>query len=190
MSRAVPWPVFCLAPLPGRRRLGMPSSGGTRRNREGNLRYLTNNMRFLILPWVRVPHLASHILSRIARRHQSTDWEREVWTSDLSAGNLCRPVLVPGHLLSGGQLDSGRPDQRAAPAMTATTTIQSSRSRTSMSIPWIKGFSPEALFPMSCPGEKTAKRPGPKRKPPLREEEVQGFEYYWTLFFKALGPVS
>jgi Domain of unknown function (DUF4338) len=28
----------------------------------------TNNMRFLILPWVRVPHLASHILSKVSKR--------------------------------------------------------------------------------------------------------------------------
>lgn len=34
---------------------------------------ITNNTRFLILPWVKVPHLASHILSRIARRI-CTDW--------------------------------------------------------------------------------------------------------------------
>jgi len=30
-------------------------------------------MRFLILPWVRVPHLASYILGNIARRI-SSDW--------------------------------------------------------------------------------------------------------------------
>ncbi|MDP2720209.1 MAG: DUF4338 domain-containing protein [Dehalococcoidia bacterium] len=41
--------------------------------REANLQFLTNNMRFLILPWVRVPHLASHILGRGARRI-SGDW--------------------------------------------------------------------------------------------------------------------
>ncbi len=41
--------------------------------RQRNLFYLTNNMRFLILPWVKVPNLASHILSQIARRIQS-DW--------------------------------------------------------------------------------------------------------------------
>jgi hypothetical protein len=35
---------------------------------------MTNNVRFLILEWVRVPHLASHILSLVARRI-STDWE-------------------------------------------------------------------------------------------------------------------
>ena len=41
--------------------------------RKANLQFLTNNMRFLILPWVRVPHLASHILGRVARRI-SGDW--------------------------------------------------------------------------------------------------------------------
>ena len=41
--------------------------------RARNLRYVANNTRFLVLPWVRVPHLASHLLSRIARR-VSGDW--------------------------------------------------------------------------------------------------------------------
>jgi len=38
-----------------------------------NLRLLTNNTRFLILPWVRVPHLASHLLGLAARR-LCADW--------------------------------------------------------------------------------------------------------------------
>ena len=42
--------------------------------RARGLAMLANNMRFLILPWVRVPHLASHILGRIARRI-SRDWQ-------------------------------------------------------------------------------------------------------------------
>ena len=41
--------------------------------RERNLHYVTNNARFLILPWVKVTSLASHILSRVARR-VSQDW--------------------------------------------------------------------------------------------------------------------
>jgi len=41
--------------------------------RKANLHLLTNNMRFLILPWVKVPHLASHILGKVARRI-SSDW--------------------------------------------------------------------------------------------------------------------
>ena len=43
--------------------------------RRRNLRYLAYNTRFLILPWVEVPHLASHLLGRIARR-VAADWER------------------------------------------------------------------------------------------------------------------
>jgi hypothetical protein len=41
--------------------------------RERNLPYVANNTRFLVLPWVSVSHLASHLLSRIARRIQA-DW--------------------------------------------------------------------------------------------------------------------
>ncbi len=39
-----------------------------------NLHLLANNTRFLIPAWVQVPHLASHVLSRIARR-VSGDWQ-------------------------------------------------------------------------------------------------------------------
>jgi len=41
--------------------------------REQNLNGLTNNTRFLILPWVNVPNLASHILGLVSRRIQK-DW--------------------------------------------------------------------------------------------------------------------
>jgi hypothetical protein len=34
---------------------------------------VANNTRFLILPWVRVAHLASHVLGQVARRI-SADW--------------------------------------------------------------------------------------------------------------------
>lgn len=40
-----------------------------------NISLLAYNTRFLILPWVVVPHLASHILGRIARE-LSADWQR------------------------------------------------------------------------------------------------------------------
>ena len=36
--------------------------------RKQRLHLIANNLRFLILPWVRVPHLASHVLGLIARR--------------------------------------------------------------------------------------------------------------------------
>lgn len=47
--------------------------GWDARTRKANLNFLTNNTRFLILPWVKVPHLASHILGIITRRI-SSDW--------------------------------------------------------------------------------------------------------------------
>lgn len=42
--------------------------------RAKHLNSTTNNTRFLILPWVRVPHLASHLLARTLRR-LSADWQ-------------------------------------------------------------------------------------------------------------------
>ena len=43
--------------------------------RERNVHMLAYNTRFLILPWVRVPHLASHILGRMAKLVPA-DWQR------------------------------------------------------------------------------------------------------------------
>lgn len=41
-----------------------------------HLRLLAYNSRFLILPWVMVPHLASHLLGRVTRR-LSEDWQQK-----------------------------------------------------------------------------------------------------------------
>ena len=41
--------------------------------RRENLQRIVNNGRFLILPWVRVPHLASHVLA-LALKRLSGDW--------------------------------------------------------------------------------------------------------------------
>lgn len=48
--------------------------GWSHETRSRNLLWITNNTRFLILPWVRVPHLASHVLGRIIRRIRA-DWQ-------------------------------------------------------------------------------------------------------------------
>lgn len=50
--------------------------GWKRRSRETKLGLLTNNTRFLVLPWVRVPHLASHLLGCVARR-LGADWQQK-----------------------------------------------------------------------------------------------------------------
>jgi hypothetical protein len=42
-------------------------------HRQQQLHRVTNNTRFLILPWFRIPHLASHTLALIVRRVEK-DW--------------------------------------------------------------------------------------------------------------------
>lgn len=70
-------PVACFAFSSGPRHLG-PSDryiGWSPEARRRNLRLLAYNTRFLVLPWIRVPHLASHLLGRIVRQLPA-DWAR------------------------------------------------------------------------------------------------------------------
>lgn len=48
--------------------------GWSREQRMAGLCRLANNTRFCVLPWVRVPHLASHLLGLMVR-HLRTDWK-------------------------------------------------------------------------------------------------------------------
>jgi len=70
-------PVACVAWCSAPRHLGSRDRfiGWGPQARLENIRLLAYNTRFLILPWVRVPHLASHILGRMARL-LSADWQR------------------------------------------------------------------------------------------------------------------
>jgi hypothetical protein len=70
-------PVACLAWSSAPRHLGARDRyiGWSAEARRRNLRFLAYNPRFLIVPWVQVKHLASHILGEMARRI-SSDWER------------------------------------------------------------------------------------------------------------------
>lgn len=49
--------------------------GWESKHRDKNIHFIAQNTRFLILPWVKVPHLASHILGSMARILPN-DWER------------------------------------------------------------------------------------------------------------------
>jgi hypothetical protein len=69
-------PIACMAWSSAPRHLGGRDKfiGWSKQARLANIRLLAYNTRFLILPWVTVPHLASHLLGRIARR-LSSDWQ-------------------------------------------------------------------------------------------------------------------
>ena len=70
-------PIACLAWSSAPRHLGSRDRyiGWSAEARRRNIRFIAYNTRFLILPWVRVPHLASHILAKVTRV-LSDDWER------------------------------------------------------------------------------------------------------------------
>ncbi len=69
-------PVACLAWSSAPRQLNLRDQfvGAPKEAYRHNLHQIACNSRYLILPWVRVPHLASHLLGRIARRI-SADWQ-------------------------------------------------------------------------------------------------------------------
>lgn len=69
-------PIACLAWSSAPRHLGSRDRflGWSAEARRRNLRFLAYNTRFLILPWVEVPHMASHLLARVTKR-LSSDWE-------------------------------------------------------------------------------------------------------------------
>ncbi|MGH9621392.1 MAG: Druantia anti-phage system protein DruA, partial [Bryobacteraceae bacterium] len=60
--------------------------------RRRNIRFIAYNTRFLILPWVAVPHLASHILGRMAVI-LSADWQQ----------TYCHPVYFAETFIDPGR---------------------------------------------------------------------------------------
>jgi hypothetical protein len=70
-------PIACLAWSSAPRHLGSRDRfiGWSPEARRRNIGLIAYNTRFLILPWVRIENLASHILGRMAARI-SEDWQR------------------------------------------------------------------------------------------------------------------
>lgn len=69
-------PLACLGFTSAPRHLGPRDRfiGWSPAVRRAHVHELAYNTRFLILPWVRVPHLASHLLGAVARRI-AADWD-------------------------------------------------------------------------------------------------------------------
>jgi hypothetical protein len=70
-------PVACFTWSSAPRHLGPRDRyiGWSAEERRRNIRLVAYNSRFLILPWVEVPHLASHLLGRMTRM-LPFEWER------------------------------------------------------------------------------------------------------------------
>ena len=70
-------PVACISWQSAPRRLNVRDRfiGWSGEARDRNIRFVAYNPRYLILPWVEVRYLASHLLGRMARE-LSADWQR------------------------------------------------------------------------------------------------------------------
>ncbi len=70
-------PIACFTWSSAARHLGPRDRflGWSAQARRRNIRFIAYNSRFLILPWVEVPHLASHLLGRMVRALPE-EWER------------------------------------------------------------------------------------------------------------------
>lgn len=70
-------PMACFAWSSAPRHLGPRDRfiGWSAQARRHNIRLIAYNSRFLVLPWIEVAHLASHLLGRMAQR-LSRDWEQ------------------------------------------------------------------------------------------------------------------
>ncbi|MBN1611988.1 MAG: DUF4338 domain-containing protein [Polyangiaceae bacterium] len=77
LVRAGERPVACVSFSSAPRHLGPRDRhlGWSAESRRRNIRFVAYHSRYLIMPWVRVPHMASHVLGRLTRG-LSADWKR------------------------------------------------------------------------------------------------------------------
>ena len=90
-------PIACMAWCSAVRHLASRDGyiGWSPETRMKNLHLIAYNTRYLILPWVRVPHLASHLLGRFSRR-LSGDWEEVYGHPVHFLETFIEPSLYPG----------------------------------------------------------------------------------------------
>ena len=109
-------PIACLAWSSAPRHLGSRDRyiGWNAEARRRNIRFIAYNTRYLILPWVRVPHLASHLLAKVTQRLVRTTGNGCMATSVYFAETFYRSCSrFPRNLLPCGELATARAHHRA-----------------------------------------------------------------------------
>jgi len=110
--------IACLAWSSSPRHLGCRDRfiGWGMEARRRNIHLLACNTRFLILPWVTVPHLSGVAHSGTHGEARSERLAAALCASGVSVGNLRRSGTIPRDVLSRGQLGAGgthdRPRQK------------------------------------------------------------------------------
>lgn len=90
-------PLACMGWCSAARRLGLRDNHieWDSEARTRNLPWIAYNTRFLILPWVNVPHLASHLLGRFIKLLPS-QWQQRYGHPVLYLETFVQPDLYPG----------------------------------------------------------------------------------------------
>ena len=89
--------------------------GWNRQRRQQNLPWVINNTRLLIFPWVRIPHLGSHVLGHLARRVRQ-DWQERWGYGPLLMESFVDPVKFAGTCYqAAGWIQLGRTTGRGLP---------------------------------------------------------------------------
>lgn len=81
--------------------------GWSNEQKSKHLLQLANNNRFLILPWVKVKNLGSHLLARVTH-HLLKDWHLFYNRELITSGNICGPPVVSRNRLQGSRMDPYR----------------------------------------------------------------------------------
>ena len=149
------WPVAMLGFSTAAWRLAPRDKfiGWTPQLREKNLPLVVDNPRFLILPWIKIPNLGSHILA-IVRRRLPDDWAERYNTTPGSSRPSSKPRAIPAPSTMHRAGSVSEPP-RAVDDTTATRNAPS-RKRTS-------GFAPsEKTGSKPSTGESTSPPEGPR----------------------------
>ena len=101
--------------------------GWTRQLREKNLPFVVDNPRFLILPWIEIPNLGSHILALI-RRRLPEDWAERYNTTPVLIETFVETPRYTGAVLQGLRLDPRR-DHPGARALRPRQAVRQAEKR-------------------------------------------------------------
>ena len=126
-------PCSASQPPPGSWRRAMPSSAGPPICARRNLPLVVDNPRFLILPWIEIPNLGSHILA-IVRRRLPGGWAERYNTAPVLIETFVQTQRYTGAVYKAFGLDPRRDHPRDAGATTGTS-CTTSPGRTSGSGP-------------------------------------------------------
>ncbi len=86
--------------------------GRAYRKRERNLPLVMDNPRFLILPWIQIPDLGSHLLSIVCRR-LTAEWSRRYKVTPVPMETFVEiPTYTHGHGLPSLGMDTCRNHRR------------------------------------------------------------------------------